>query len=332
MDREDKAQEIPFEQVLDNLLGDEAIKVPLLFRLSDLETADFTQFKTRWLLVDDERREAVARHLADISEENYVVDFAPIFAFLLKDLLASVRQAALDGLWDATDLSLLQPIMKLMTEDEETAVRASAAATLAHYVLLSEWGQLPAHVSGKIVPQLLAQYEAPDAPLAVRRAALEAMAAANHPRIHELIIEAYHDADPYLQMSAVFAMGSSADPRWLPTVLQEMESHMPEMRAEAARAAGNIGSSDAIADLADLAIDEDEDVALAAISALGQIGGDEATRILQELFDDPEFEPFQEAIEEALEEMSWLSGALNMLSFAEDEDEGDDEMGMFSLN
>ena len=41
---------------------------------------------------------------------------------------------------------------------------------------------------------------------------------------------------PELQLSALFAMGTSADPRWLPILVDEMESPNSDMRAEAARA------------------------------------------------------------------------------------------------
>ena len=230
-------------------------------------------------------------------------------------------------------MKLVAPILRLLEEDGETAVRAAAAATLAHYVLMSEWGELPPFVSTRIVPRLLAQYEAVGTETAVKRAALEAMAAANHPRVSHLIEEAYEDNELEMQLSAVFAMGSSADLRWLPIVLQELESPIAEMRAEAARAAGVLGSSDAVPGLAELTLDEDSDVVEAAIIALGQIGGEEPTRILTELLEDPEAESFYEAIEESLEEMSWLSGDFELFAF-DDSDDADDEddLGLFSQN
>ena len=77
----------------------------------------------------------------------------------------------------------------------------------------------------------------------------------------------------------------------------------------------------------------DSDVVEAAIIALGQIGGEEPTRILTELLEDPEAESFYEAIEESLEEMSWLSGDFELFAF-DDSDDADDEddLGLFSQN
>jgi HEAT repeat protein len=228
--------------------------------------------------------------------------------------------AALDGVWDSTNIRLVRPIIDLMQNDEDEAVRAAAAAALAHYVLLSEWGQLPASISPTIVEALLMEYEKPDTAVAIKRSALEALGAANHPRVAGLIEEAYESSLTEMQMSAVFAMGSSADSRWLPIVIGEMQNPSSEMRAEAARAAGTIGSSDAVDKLANLLMDEDMAVSAAAIEALGQIGGDRPMEILQELLEDSDFEDLHELIEEMMDEMIWLGGDMDFNWLDVDED------------
>jgi HEAT repeat protein len=315
----------PFAAVLDSLFKSEQVPIHLLYRLSDLLPEELEQFAERWPDVDEERRRVIIRHLADICEDNYVVDFGPVFAFCFQDPAAAVRIAALDGLWDASDTSLIEPIIRLMQSDESLEVRTAATAALAHYVLMAEWGELPRQVSRPIVEALLAEYEKADTALPIKSAALEALGAANHPRIAQLIAEAYESEHPEMQLSAVFAMGSSADARWLTTVLAEMDSPIADMRAEAARAAGSIGSSDAIPALANLVVDEDLDVGLAAVTALGQIGGESASRILTALAEDPEYEDLHEAVDEALEEMDWLSGEFNLMTVAEDGEFGEDE-------
>lgn len=325
-------KKLPFAELLRRLFEDETLSISLLYQLSDLDEVDLAVFRQRWPQVRGERRLEIARHLADLTEDSFTVDFTPLFMVFLDDALVGVRVATLDGLWDATDVSLVGPVLRLLEEDRETAVRASAASALAHFVLLSEWGQVPAWVSTRIVPRLLAQYEAAGTETAVKRAALEAMAAANHPRVAQLIKAAYESRDFEMQLSAVFAMGSSADLRWLPIVRDELDSYSAEMRAEAARAAGSLGSSDVVPELAELTTDEDSDVATAAIVALGQIGGEEPTRILTELLDDPDAEPLYEVIEEALEEMSWLAGELDLLDFDDSEADDEDDLGLFSQN
>jgi HEAT repeat protein len=308
--------EIPFLAVLNALFEDQEPSIQLLFRLSDLSPEDLAHFDSQWADVADERRRVIIRHLADISEDNFVVDFQPIFQRCLSDTFAPVRIAALDGMWDATNPNLISPIINLLQSDESAEVRVAAASSLAHFVLLAEWGQLPQSVAVPIVEALLSEYDHPTTAVAVRSAALEALAAAAHPRIADLIEEAYESAEPMMQLSAVFAMGGSADSRWLPILFEEILSPSAEMRAEAANALGAIGDATAVSELINLTIDEDTEVARAAVTALGQLGGELASQVLIQLADDPDFAELHEAIDEALEEVEWLGGTFDMLSLA----------------
>lgn len=312
----------PFSAVLTDLFTGERVSIPLLYRLSDLTAAQMDELRARWPQADEERRRVVMRHLADLCEENFQVDFGPIFSFGLQDSSPAVRMAALDGLWDTEQTAYIGPITALMQTDENTEVRALAAATLGHYILLAEWGQLPRAATTRVVEALLAQYDAADTPHSVRRAVLESLGAATHPRVSSLIEDAYDSGDLGQQLSAVFAMGRSADHRWLPTVIDEMSSPLVEMRVEAARAAGGIGDSDALERLEELTTDEDLEVRLAAVHALGQIGGDIAQRILQRIGDDPDAEELHDAVDEALEEMDWLGGELDLseMEWADEDD------------
>lgn len=311
--------ELPFSQVLDSLFAEESLQIRLLFRLSDMSESEFDEFGERWRDVPEERRRVIVRHLADISEDNFVVDFLPVFVISLNDEAATVRIAALDGIWDATRSSLVAPVINLFQCDESLEVRAAAASALAHFILLSEWGQLPNAVSLPIVEALLAEYDNPATVDFVKRATLEALAASSHPRVPSLIREAYENGDPEMQLSAVFAMGGSADSLWLPILIDEMSNPLPEMRAEAARAVGSISDQAAIPDLANLAYDEDLSVAQAAVAGLGQIGGRRAYDFLTEIADDPELEALHEIVDEALEEISWLDGTFELLSIPDNE-------------
>lgn len=295
----------PFAHVLDSILGDDAVSIPLLFRLSDMSLDDADEFSNRWQQTSVERRVLVMQHLADLSEENFEVEYSPIFAIGLQDESPLIRKAALDGLWDTENLALVRPIIALMQTDPNTEVRQAATATLAHFVLMGVWGQIPATVSEQIVSALLEQHTDLEAPLAVRRTALEALGAADHDDIPRLIADAYESHQRDMQISAVFAMGNSADPRWLDTLLDEMESPYEDMRAFAARSAGEIGGSRVVSPLADLVFDSDRDVQLAAIDALGKVGGDRAQRFLHELSEDEEVADLHDAIDDALEEMEW---------------------------
>ena len=298
-------REQSFPSVLSALFGGDEVPVHLVYRLSDMSKAEFELFQREWLEVSEERRAALVRHMADIAEENYLVEFTPVFAHLFDDSYAAVRIAALDGVWDSTEPRLVRPIIGLLQSDRDVNVRAAAARALAHYVLLAE-------------------YDRPNAPLEVKRAALEAVAAANHPRVPDMILDAYDDGPNDLQLSALFAMGLTADQRWLPILDDEMQSPSADFRAEAARAAGGLGSTDSVDALEGLLTDEDPSVTMAAIYALGQIGGDRATELLTRLSQDPDYEELYDAIDEALEEMDLLEGGFDLLALDEDDLEDDD--------
>ncbi len=142
-----------------------------------------------------------------------------------------------------------------------------------------------------------------------------------------------------MQVSAVFSMGRSGEEQWAPQVLAELESPEPELRYEAALAAGELELLEALPMLSLLAEhEEDRAVREAAIEALGAIGGPEAERVLLRLLDQQD-ESIQEIVNMALQRiefaedvfpplMDWTPGP-DVFNFEEEEtsDEADDENG-----
>lgn len=325
----EEESQIPFTDVLALLFADESVPIQHLYRISDMEEQQTVEFRQRWSAASDERRREIARHLADLSEDNFVVDFSPVFASMLLDSYAPVRVAALDGLWDCGDEKLVDPIIDLMVADPMIEVKIAAARSLAHFLMMSEWGQLPGKKSPTIFEALRGTYEDPETALPVKGAALEAMGPLSHPKVGDFIEESFEGSSPELQQSALFAMGTSADPRWLPILLDEMESPFAEMRAEAARAAGAIGVSESISQLSELVFDEDGDVARASMAALVQIGGEQADRVIEELLSDAALSHLHEAAEDAMEETERIEGDLQLFpwsdsDFEENSDSADD--------
>jgi HEAT repeat protein len=302
---------LPFSQVLDQLFGLEPVSIPLLFRLSDMSAEDTVVFHGRWPQQDSERRRVIVRHLADLSEENFQVDFSPVFAFCLQDERSDVRLAALDGLENTESPAYIRPIIACMTADADEEVRALAAATLGHFLLSAEWGQLPRPAAQSAIEALLEVYKGVDTATVVKSAALESLGNATDERVPPLIRDAYQSGRERLQLSAIFAMGRSADERWSSIIGQELSSPLARMRLEAAQAAGGIGDEALAPDLIELLTDEELEVQLAAVVALGQIGGELAHTYLTELANDPDAEELHEAIQEALDEMGWLGGEID---------------------
>ena len=87
------------------------------------------------------------------------------------------------------------------------------------------------------------------------------------------IDRAYEIGDLEFKQSALFAMGQSSEVKWLPKVLREFLHNNPAIRYEAVTACGLLGGDTTVSTLIDLTEDEDSQVQLAAISALGEVGG-----------------------------------------------------------
>lgn len=317
--------EIAFTDALNSLLSDDILAIRPLYYLSDMAEEDRLEFEGRWLATDEERRREIIRHLADISEEDFIVDFQPVFTFCLADPNPAVRIASLDGLWDTTNVRLIEPMLDMLKNDPVPEVQAAAAGALAHYLQLSAWGEVKGVPVDDIYEALLAAFQDPRSILILRRVSLEALGSVSSAEVNKAIEDSYESPERELQLSALFAMGNSADPRWLPIITDEMESPYEEVRQEAVRAAGNIGDSQSIPRLAELAYDDDEDVAQAAIEALGEIGGDQVQDILLEMSEDPDLENLDTVIMEALEDASWntldLQFGLFGDEFLDDEEE-----------
>jgi HEAT repeat protein len=145
--------------------------------------------------------------------------------------------------------------------------------------------------------------------LEVRRRTLESLAYAGTDTVKELIGDAYAAPEEKMRVSAIFAMGRSADTSWATQVRQELFRPTPEMRYEAARACGELQLHDAVTELEELTDDVDPEVQEAALWALGQIGGDKARQILERHCSAAD-EAIRTAAEAALSELEFLHGDL----------------------
>ena len=208
-------------------------------------------------------------------------------------------------------------------------VREAAAISLSRFALQAELGHLAPRLSELIWETLWNTYNDTAEEINVRRRSMESMAYFDRPEVSRAIERAYGDAEDMMRISAVFAMGRSADEGWGDRLIDELSQDDPQMRYEAARACGALRVAGAVPRLGRMVADPDLEVKLAAVWALGQIGGQEAQRILQVCLEqgDP---ALQEAADEALEELDYMEGAIDLslydLNFQdEDDDEADDE-------
>jgi HEAT repeat protein len=296
-----------------------------LYQFSDLGGANLAALEAAWPALALVRRRAVVDDLAELAENNFEVNFETVFRLGLEDVDAEVRAQSIRSLWEAQDPALIAPLLDYMLHDPEVDVRAAAAGGLGRFVYLGEVDDLPAPQARRVADALLAAVRGTD-DVEVRRRALEAVAYSSRPEVADLIERAYAAADDKLRVSAVFAMGRSADTRWAAPVMRELANEMQEMRFEAVRAAGELELGDALQDLTELVDDHDAAVRSAAIWSLSQVGGAEAARVLQRLLETAG-EDEVDYIEEALENLTFANDvhSFSLLAFGEEGEDDDDD-------
>jgi len=275
-------------------------------RLSDLSREHALALAGAWDSIPEGNRIDLVRRFDELSEERVEFNFGRALRVALDDPSPVVRQLAVAGLWEDESSELLDRFRRMLEDDLSPDVRAQAAAALERFSGKAAEGTLDDSLATTLRNDLRRAVRDAEAPYAVQRKALESLGPyAADPEISSLIAEAYDSGDHGLQCSAIYAMGRSHDSRWLPTILLELESEEPEIRFEAARAAGLLGAPDALPVLLEAARDDDAEVRHVAISAIAQIGGRGAVRALERLAEDAG-EADIELIESALEEANTL--------------------------
>jgi HEAT repeat protein len=119
-------------------------------------------------------------------------------------------------------------------------------------------------------------------------------------------------------------MGRSADERWQATVLSMLDHRLPLLRAEAARAAGELEISEASPALFELVRDPNAGVRAAAIWSLSQIGGEGVRETLENLLAEADDDEETDFLETALDNLAFTEGMppFALFDFPEDEADG----------
>jgi HEAT repeat protein len=284
-----------------------------------LTRAEVQLFQEVWSLIDAGRRRWIIQSLVDIAEASFEVNFDPIFRLCLNDEDEVVRTRAIEGLWEDEDLTLAGLLVRLLRDDPSESVRAAAATSLGRFVLLGELEKIEAAPAMMVEDALLGTIYDPHETLEVRRRAVESIAYSGQAQMRDVIEMAYCDDEEKMRISAVFAMGRSADPLWCDMVIAELDNPDSEMRYEAARACGELEALAALSDLIDrIEADPDPEVQEMAIWALGRIGGKEARRVLEACCENKD-EALRQVAEEALDELDFLGGHFDLLLFESDD-------------
>ncbi len=295
---------LPIDEIISELSDtDKPLVNARLAELAGINSEDLESFKQAWPAIARPRQQQIIARLVTLAEDNFDLDFDDIFKYCLSDPDTEVRSKAIEGLWENEEPTLINTLLNILEEDSSDKVQAAAAHALGRFVMLAEQQKLRSSYTPRIYQTLLGIIQDKSKPIEIKRRALEAVAPICSPTVEQAIREAYHNGNPRLKTSSVYAMGKNCNPAWLPTLLKELNNADPEIRYEAAGACGEIGEEDATPKLIKLVSDPDIEVQLAAIRALGKIGGTEAKNCLEQCLDDPS-ETVQQAAEQALYELS----------------------------
>lgn len=298
-------------------------------KLSGASSQDIADFRAEWPRITVERQRAIVNAMTEAAELSVHLDFTDLFIALLDDSDEYVRAGAVDGLWENELPKTARRLLRMLTEDPSVLVRSAAAEGLGHFLLRAEEGRLANPSAAAMTDALLARFRDPREDIDVRRHSLESVSFSSDERVRDAIGEAYDDDDQVMRVSAVFAMGRSDDQAWSETVLGELASQDPAMRYEAAYAAGELMLVDALPQLFEMVeTDADGEVRQSAIWALGQIGGNEARRVLEAVLEGGD-ESLQEAAEDALAELDFGEGIMPFNIFDFDADDASSGNGHY---
>jgi HEAT repeat protein len=317
--------EFEFQSLIDALLDQETPFDPLyLHRFSDLEGEDLVLFQDVWSQVALERRQALLEDLNEMGAADDLLSFENIGRHAIGDQDALVRTNAVQLLWGFEARDLVNHFINLLESDPVPEVRAAAATGLGLFVYRGEVDLLPKADLEKIEDTLL--FAAKDQSEMVQCRALESIGYSSRKDVAKLIETAFTSGGHDKMASALIAMGRSMDPQWQKTILQMLNSKIPLLRAEAARAAGEIDIKESIPQLVELCSDSEEIVRYAAVWSLSEIGGDQARHTLEQLFREADDDQEADFIESALDNVAFTDGMQPFSLFDFPEESPEDEL------
>lgn len=302
-----KKKPVTFDHVLTALLDTENPFSPsYLHQFSDLENEKLAALKKIWPQIDLRRRIHLMEDLEDLNDTDTIVSFDAVAQIGLEDVDPQVRQISIRLLWESENSRLIPIFIQMMEQDADTSVRAAAAQALGQFVYIGELEEIPVEKL-HLVEEALLRVPA-SAPEVIRLRALEALGFSGRDEIPTMIQSAYASGAEQWMASALLAMGRSADPRWEKIILSNLQHARPRVQSQAVRAAGELELKTARQAILELLADPgslDDDVYMAAIWSLSQIGGEKVREVLEALAENAEDDEETEFIETALENLEF---------------------------
>ena len=258
--------------------------------------------------LDAEGRFALLERLRQVGDDYGGYDFTVIFGAMTADEDASVRTVAVTGLGQCETAGATRSLLRVAGSiEEEDAVRREAVASLGDVAMRVELGWAASEDAADVVPSLRTIAEDATEDEELRASALSAVAVVSDEWVVRLIESAYDSDAAALHLGAIEAMGRNADEFWLPVLEGSLVAEDDDERLAAVQAIGEIGSEEGTPLLLELFDDPSatEEVVRGAVAALGEIGSEEALEELEQLRTHPD-PTVRETAQAALESASWM--------------------------
>lgn len=298
---------IPFTDVL-SALQDQSKPFPprLMQRFSDLSENEAGELQKAWPRLDEQRKENLLNDLIEIEEDETLVCFDAVGKVAVTDATAAIRLAGIQLLEPSEDYAIAVTLIKMMKHDPDENIRAEAACALGKYVYMGEVEDLTAEKYERILTALFVILRGADTPK-VRQKVLESLGYSCHEDVPDQIQKAFSSNDKNWRLSALIAMGHSADERWSAPVLSLIHSKDWDLRFEAIRAAGELELKEARLPLLRMlkAGQDDLELRQTMICALARIGGENVRTELERLYEAAQDDAEAEFIERALDELDF---------------------------
>lgn len=303
--------------VLSQLSGGQRIPDAVVQGLARLLPSQMPDVEVVWASLLTEVRRDIMSALVRAAESDFELEFTLFARFALTDSDDEVRMMAIELLSEEFNTDHLRRLLEIAQTDASELVRAAAIKGLGPLVLEAELGKLPEQEVEPVLSYLLGVLKTDNTEIEIRASALETLAHSSHPEVNPQIQLAYDSGEPRMRAAALFAMGASSDEdAWAEVVIENLTSRRSEYRFEAARAAGELALTEAVQKLAHIALEDEGQIRNMAVWALGEIGGKQATRVLEALLeraDEEDDDDLVDLVEEALDSASAATGQIHGL-------------------
>ncbi|MSQ23808.1 MAG: hypothetical protein EXR58_04540 [Chloroflexi bacterium] len=273
--------EDPFDDLLRRLVSGGPIPIESLESLSGLEDATLVRFSESWGKCGPDQRAELIWQVLGASRQNMALDFVAVCQIAAGDPSPVVREQAFQLAAEDGSFELFELCLTGAGDDPDHEARVAAIDAVGVFTLQAQVDEWPLSLQAKAQTVLLDQIHNPHSDNVIETAALLSLSYLTSPESESEIRRAYREPD--LHQAAIEAMGRNCQDLWFPELLAELESNQAAYRIQAILACVEMEDDRLVPQIVERVNDTSPEVQLAAIEALGALGGGEAEARLRDL-------------------------------------------------